>query len=225
MKTIESYLADILSQGQRIEINCIAQLSAVKWISSSLANLEMMMQKRTSTLAASISVLASVSVVASALYLLGIMTGHVDATQSAKGLVSNLLDDKEIAHKLDLMVERMTGKAISSANPFRKFLNWLLAREEQDPAALLEEKLREDALDCWASWASTFAFLVMSVLRPYGGYTVSEEMLWLCLGLIGVKHERENVKLLDILVREGFVMRDDSGCASLDTVVYFFVEK
>uniref|UniRef100_A0A0E0Q432 Uncharacterized protein n=1 Tax=Oryza rufipogon TaxID=4529 RepID=A0A0E0Q432_ORYRU len=45
--------------------------------------------------------------------------------------------------------------------------------------------------------------------------------LWLCIGLIGVKHKREN----DILVREGFVMRDDRGGALLDTVVYSFVEK
>ncbi|KAF0898920.1 hypothetical protein E2562_012627 [Oryza meyeriana var. granulata] len=144
MKTVESYLADIFSQGGRLERNSLVQISALKGVSTIVSKLE-------------------------------------------------------------------------------RLVNWMFG-EEQDPN-VLQEKISKEAIDCWAAWASTFAYLVMSILQPYGGYTVSEDRLWLCLTLIGVKDDKENRKLLDILVREGYILRDERGGASFDIVTYMFAEK
>ncbi|KAF0898921.1 hypothetical protein E2562_012627 [Oryza meyeriana var. granulata] len=223
MKTVESYLADIFSQGGRLERNSLVQISALKGVSTIVSKLESTLERKTNTIPAFLSVVSSLSVACTALYFLGIVSGHVDASESAKGLLSKVLDDEEIAEILDAIVARLSGTAIRAANPFRRLVNWMFG-EEQDPN-VLQEKISKEAIDCWAAWASTFAYLVMSILQPYGGYTVSEDRLWLCLTLIGVKDDKENRKLLDILVREGYILRDERGGASFDIVTYMFAEK
>uniref|UniRef100_A0A0E0LH79 Uncharacterized protein n=1 Tax=Oryza punctata TaxID=4537 RepID=A0A0E0LH79_ORYPU len=211
MKSVDFQLEKIL-----IELNKLmaAQVNALKVFSSSFQNLQRSLERlgKGRTAITSLSVTASVYLVLFVLYCLGVKMGYiVDAYEFVIRLAHSVLDDEEFKAKLDQTADRLGAIAMSA--PFKKAQGWFFGKDSSP-----QDDLDKEAPDNWDDWAVTFSFIALSLT---GREPVYENDLWLHLYHLGVRHNKENEELLDLLVGMGFIMKKKAG----KSTTYILVEK
>uniref|UniRef100_A0A0D3GMC9 MAGE domain-containing protein n=1 Tax=Oryza barthii TaxID=65489 RepID=A0A0D3GMC9_9ORYZ len=181
-RSVDSQLEEILTELQQLSA---AQMNAVKVSTSSFQSLKRSMERtgKVTTAVISLSVTASVYLVLFALYCVG------------------CLDDEEFKAKLDQTADRLGAVAVSA--PFRKAQEWFYGKDSSP-----QDDLDLEASDTWEDWAVSFSFFALSLIR---GMPVYENELWMRLYQLGVRRNKENEELLNILVAVGLISKKKKG--------------
>uniref|UniRef100_A0A0E0HWG9 Uncharacterized protein n=1 Tax=Oryza nivara TaxID=4536 RepID=A0A0E0HWG9_ORYNI len=200
-RSVDSQLEEILTELQQLSA---AQMNAVKVSTSSFQSLKRSMERtgKVTTAVISLSVTASVYLVLFALYCVGVKMAYiVDADEFAKKLAHSVLDDEEFKAKLDQTADRLGAIAVSA--PFRKAQEWFFGKDSSP-----QDDLDLEASDTWEDWAVSFSFFALSLIR---GMPVYENELWMRLYQLGVRRNKENEELLNILVAVGLISKKKKG--------------
>nr|BAC79513.1 hypothetical protein [Oryza sativa Japonica Group]BAD31911.1 hypothetical protein [Oryza sativa Japonica Group] len=203
-RSVDSQLEEILTELQQLSA---AQMNAVKVSTSSFQSLKRSMERtgKVTTAVISLSVTASVYLVLFALYCVGVKMAYiVDADEFAKKFAHSVLDDEEFKAKLDQTADRLGAIAVSA--PFRKAQEWFFGKDSSP-----QDDLDLEASDTWEDWAVSFSFFALSLIRGMPVYESDTDELWMRLYQLGVRRNKENEELLNILVAVGLISKKKKG--------------